>query len=163
MDKNLPRWIKMSIIDYFKRVIQDQGGLHVYIETTEHVDENGNFVTQLPAWAEARVNGPITTPQTLTSFKHEVTVNFIISTKLDKTNIYDHDKNVGIVYAGFTTTIAVFKLGDEAGDDQSAIGCLQLEADRKQAIMVSHFGQLDTDVKVTQSTVEAHYFMHQDL
>ncbi len=163
MDKNLPRWIKMSVIDYFVNLIQVQNQLHVFIETTEHVDENGNYVTQLPAWTEARVNGPITTPITISSFKHEVTINFIISTKLDKTNVYDHDKNVGIVYSGFATTIAIFKLGDGAGDDGSAIGCLQLEADRKQAVMVSHFGQLDTDVKLTQSTVEGHYFMHQDL
>lgn len=161
MDKNLPRWIKASIIDYFVNVIEKQGALHVYIDTTEHVDEDGNFVTELPAWCEVRVNGPITTPITKTSFKHEVTVNFIITTKLDKPNVYAHDVNVGIVYGAFKTSIGVFKLGDES-DDQSAVGCLQLEADRKQAIMVSHFGQLDTDVKATQSTVEAHYFMHQD-
>lgn len=162
MDKNLPRWIKASLIDYFVDAIEKQGKLHVYIETTEHVDENGNFVTQLPAWCEIRVNGPVTTPITLTSFKHDVVINFIISTKLDKANVYAHDVNVGIVYGAFKTAINVFKLGSET-DDQSAVGCLQLEADRKQAIMVSHFGQLDTDVKVTQSTVEAHYHMHQDL
>lgn len=163
MDKNWLRWMRASIVDYFVGYIQRENQLHVFIDTTEHVDEAGNYVTKLPTWAEARFNGPFVVPITKNSFRAEVFVNFLISTKLDRTNAYDHDDNVGIVFASFINSINVFKLASDGTGATEPLGCFQLQTDHKNAIMVNHFGQLDTDVKLTQSTVEAHYVMHLDL
>ena len=159
MDKNWPRWMKAGMLKYFVGVVQEQNGVTCYLETAEHIDKNGNFITKLDTWAEARFNGPVTTPITETEFHHAAIVNFLISTKLDQSNFYNHDRTVGLVYEAFINSIPIFKLGDGPDDDQSLLGCFQLEADNKFAIQVAHFGQLDVDVKLTQSIIEAHYCM----
>jgi hypothetical protein len=162
-NKNWPRWMKASMYKWFIDVIQKKNNVTCFIETTEHIDKNGNYITKLDRWAEARFNGPITTPVTGSQFHHTVIINFLISTKLDQKNIYEHDATVGLVYEAYVNSIPVFKFGTGPDDDQSLLGCFQLEADNKNAIQVAHFGQLDVDVKLTQSIIEAHYNMWLDL
>lgn len=162
MNENWPRWMRASMIKWFTDAIKKKG-VTSYIETNEHIDANGNYITKLQRWTEARFNGPLTTPITLSTFHHQVIVNFLVSTKLDQVNAYAHDVTVGIVYSAFVNSIPVFKFGTGEDDDQSLLGCFQLEADNKNAIQVAHFGQIDTDVKITQSIIEAHYTMWLDL
>lgn len=163
MNKNWPRWMKASMIKWFTDIIQKKNNVTCFIETTEHIDKDGNPVTELHTWAEARFNGPLSKPITKTTFHHQVIVNFLISTKLDQVNVYSHDTTVGLVYEAYVNSIPVFKLGTGEDDDGSLLGCFQLEADNKFAIQVAHFGQLDVDVKITQSIIEAHYNMWLDL
>jgi hypothetical protein len=162
MNENWPRWMRASMIKWFTDIIKGKG-VTCYIETNEHVDKDGNYITKQDRWAEARFNGPISTPITLSTSHHQVIVNFLVSTKLDQVNAYAHDATVGIVYSAYANSIPVFKYGTGKCDDKSLLGCFQLEADDKNAIQVAHFGQLDVDVKITQSIIEAHYNMWLDL
>lgn len=154
MKEHIIRWIRSSLYTWFNDQLKDK--ITIFIETTEHVDKNGKVITNLPTWAEMRLNGPTVRPLTKTSDKYVITMNFLIETQLTGSNVYTHDNSVGIVYSAFAPTIGVFKFGN----DDSFINCFQLE--NADSIVINHFGQLDVDVKLTQSTIEAQYYMFLD-
>ena len=158
--EHLPRWIKASFYTWFNDQLKDK--INVFVETTEHVTKDGKIVTRLPTWVEFRINGPTVRPITKNSEKYIVTVNFLIETQLTGSNVYTHDNSVGIVFAAFVPTIGVFKYGTGPDDDQSAIDCFQLDTENVDPIVITNFGQLDPAVKLTQSTIEAHYCMNLD-
>ncbi len=55
-------------------------------------------------------------------------------------------------------TVPVYKYGNGVGDDETQIGCLDLYTDKpRDRIMVHDFGQVETDVKLQQATVEGQY------
>lgn len=157
--EHIIRWIQASLYTWFKDQLKDK--ITVFIETTEHVDETGKVITNLPTWAEMRMNGPDVL-KIHGRDKYEITMNFLVETQLTDSNIYTHVKSVGLVYATFTPDITVFKLGNGVDDDQSPVGCFILDTEKGDPIVISNFGQLDVDVKLTQSTIEAHYCMYLD-
>jgi hypothetical protein len=157
--EHLIRWIQSSLYSWFNDQLKDK--ITVFIETTEHVDKNGKITTKLPTWAEMRIDGPIVR-QIHGRDKYVVTMNFLVETQLTGSNLYTHSNSVGLVYASFAPSITVFKLGEGIDDDQSPIGCFDLDTDEVDPIVIHNFGQLDPDVKLTQSTIEAHYCMYLD-
>lgn len=158
--EHLIRWMRASLYSWFTDQLKDK--ITVFIETTEHVDKTGKVITNLPTWAEMRMNGPEIKAITKNSDKYEIAMNFLIETQLVGTNVYTHDKSVGLVYAAFAPTIGVFKFGDGPDDDGSPIDCFQLDTEASDPFVINHFGQLDVNVKLTQSTIEAHYCMYLD-
>lgn len=158
--EHLVRWMRSSLYSWFTDQLKDK--ITVYIETTEHVDKNGKITTQLPTWAEMRMNGPEIKVITKSCNKYEIAMNFLIETQLTGKNLYTHDNSIGLVYAAYASSIGVFKLGKGVDDDNSPVGCFQLDTENSDPFVINHFGQLDPAVKLTQSTIEAHYYMYLD-
>lgn len=157
--EHIIRWIRSSFYTWFNDQLKDK--IPVYIELTEHVDKNGKITTKLPTWVEMRMDGP-EVQELHGRDKYVIRMNFLIETQLTGTNVYTHDTSVGRVFATIVPQIAVFKLGNGLMDDQSAVGCFVLDTEEADPIRIHHFGQLDIDVKLTQSTIEAHYCMYLD-
>lgn len=153
------RWIRSSLYTWFGDQLKDK--IPVHIELSEHVTKDGKIITKLPTWANMRMDGPVV-HQLHGQDKYVLTMNFLIETQLTGTNVYTHDTSVGLVYASIAPSITVFKLGKGVDDNQEALECLILDTENVDPIMVHHFGQLDPDVKLTQSTIQAAYCMYLD-
>ena len=149
MNRNWSRWIKASTAKHF---YDRRYGLHFYVEgedrrTTEH-----------RTYLEFRLDGPYSRELSHNFWQLDIEINILVVTIMDKTDLYEHEKNVGIVCEAFTSGIPVWKYGDGPDDDPvSQLGCLMLHSDRKEKIVVSNFGLIKDDSKMMQSTVEAHY------
>jgi hypothetical protein len=109
---------------------------------------------------ELRVDGPVMTENTKGSWKLYYEINILIQSTMNDTDFHREQRNIGIVVDAFID-ILVEKLGDSSVDDDSTLGCLKLLQDdrSKKHIVVSHFGQLAPDIRLTQATVEGHYEM----
>ena len=157
--RHIIRWIRSSLYTWFADQLKDK--IHVHIELSDHVDKHGKITTKLPTWVDMRMDGPIVR-ELHGRDKYVLTMNFLIETQLTGPNVYTHDNSVGLVFATIAPSITVFKLGTGDDDTQEALGCLELDTENVDPIVVHHFGQLDPDVKLTQSTIEAHYCMYLD-
>lgn len=109
-------------------------------------------------YIEIRVDGPYVDERTKDDFMLKLEVNLLIQTIINpQKNIYRHAEMEGVCVSAMIT-IPIYKLGSEAADDQSQIGCLDLNTDEpRDHIMVHNFGQIETDIKLQQATVEGHY------
>ena len=144
------RWIFASIAKHFETTVP---ALFLYVEgAPRKTNDQEDFF-------EVRVDGPFYTQRTRGEWYVRVEINCLLSTTLgDKKNYQTHRVNAGLVVAGFTHVITVLKYGPDVEDDESQLGCLQIDnADDK--IITSHFGQIEPDVELQQATIEAHYEM----
>jgi hypothetical protein len=127
-------------------------GIDNFIEGTSNRD------LSKASYVEIRVDGPYFTERSKDDFLLTLEVNLLVQTVIDPSkNLYEHSATCGVC-SGAMTTIPVYKLGNEVGDDLSQIGCLEREDEKpRDHVKVNNFGQIETDVKLQQSTVEAHY------
>jgi len=114
----------------------------------------------LKDFIEFRQDGPYLTEVCKGVWRVFIEVNILVQSAMDDKNFHRIHTNVGIVAAAFTS-IPVYKYGNNAQDDQSLLGCLQLVSDArgKERIQISHFGRIDVGTPLHQSTVEGHYEM----
>jgi len=159
LTRHLPRWIKASVLKFFQQLVDKDGGLHLKFEGTPYIDQEGRVVTKLPQWAEFRLDGPFSKEPSNNYWTHRIEVNLLVATNLSTQDFYSHERSVGIIYDAFRTEIPVFRLGNGEFDNQAQLGCFQIQTEEREAIIVSNFGQIETDIKLTQSTVEGHYRM----
>lgn len=124
----------------------------IFIEGTSSRDlEESEYV-------EIRVDGPYSDERTKNDYKLTLEVNLLIQTIINPAvNIYRHAEIQGACM-GAMSVIPVYKLGNEVADDLTQIGCLELNTDEPRDHVMSHnFGQIETDIKLQQATVEGHY------
>ncbi len=157
--QHILRWIRSSLYTWFQDQLKDK--IPVHIELSDYVTKDGKITTKLPTWVSMRMDGPVVR-ELHGQDKYVLTMNFLIETQLTGSNVYTHDNSVGLVFASIASSITVFKLGKGADDDQSPLGCLILDTENVDPIVVHHFGQLNPDVKLTQSTIQAAYCMYLD-
>jgi hypothetical protein len=146
-----PRWIAASVA---RHVDDRRRGLPLFLEGMDHVEGQ-------PEWIEVRVDGPYILEPSKGWFEVAVEVNVLVCTAKDAVNLYRHHDNVGTVAQAMNGPIGVFKLGTGADDDQTLLGCLTLvrSYDQREALRVSHFGQLAATTPLMRSSVEGHYAM----
>jgi len=150
LDQNLERWIIASVSKHFDDRRQ---GIAMFIEGQLRDTRT------LKDFFELRIDGPYLTELSKGYWDVYIEINALVQASQDQADYHRIYKTAGIVRAAFTNTIGIFKFGDGAGDDQSQIGCLTLLGDKekRERIQVSHFGQVEPDTGIFQSTVEAHY------
>lgn len=150
LDKALPRWIVASVSQHFEDRRQ---GIPMFIEGQIR-DTKG-----LKDFFELRIDGPYYTELSKGFWRVYIEINVLIQSAQDKTDRYRIYKTAGVVAAAFEQIISIFKYGDEVGDDDSLVGCMKLLGDReaRERIQISHFGQVESETGIFQSTVEAHY------
>lgn len=150
-NQNWNKWIVASVIKHFKAKL-DAASVTNFIEGTSSRElDNSEYV-------EIRVDGPYADERSKNDFILRLEVNLLVQTVIDPTiNIYRHAELQGICMSAMTI-IPVYKLGPEVGDDLSQIGCLELNTDEPRDHITAHnFGQIETDIKLQQATVEGHY------
>lgn len=151
MDKNWPRWILASVKKHFE---DNRDGIHLFFEGH---DRNTSTLTE---YGEFRLDGPYVWHNSRTEFKLKIELNVLVSIKQDEQNVHKLARVTGVFLAAFKPAISVFKYGDQPGDDQTLLGCLNLISEDREPVMVSNFGQISPDDPLEQATVEGHYMMH---
>lgn len=149
MNKNWPRWAFASVSKHFLTLLQPH--IKVFIEGQ---DRNTTGDTD---YVEFRMDGPFSKQLSQTTWQVKFEVNILISSikDLDAHKIH---KTVGLVNSAFATNIPIFKLGNGPDDNPlEMFGCLQIMVGPREALMTSHFGQVDNVVVMNQCTVEGHY------
>jgi hypothetical protein len=108
-----------------------------------------------------RITGPFTKEVSHNYFHLEVVVNVLFQSRYDEgKNQYDIIKKIGVFHEAMDGSIAVYKYGNEVGDDENElVGCLSPARGRSDTIRVLHFGQIDPTDKLKQSMVDVKYVM----
>jgi hypothetical protein len=153
MNPNWTRWIHASISDYFK----DYGrriGLSIQVE--------GQDKPKRPEdWVELRWDGPLANETTRNNWILELDINCLISSVLGRKDVHKHKRIVGEIQSVMPKDFPIYRFGDDPIiDTQDLLGCMTLRPDNREGIITSYFGQIDVDVLLEQSSVEAHYRMH---
>ncbi len=149
---NWVRWIRASVNQHFHTIVQPSG-LMLLFEGTDRRTEDQRDASEL------RLDGPKINEISKGYWRFDIVIDVLIKSALSDQNIYTIERDQGNVLAAFTTSISVFKYGDGIDDDQTYLGCLVLCPDYGEAIIVTNFGQVQNEVRVRQSTVEATYRM----
>ena len=142
MNKDWPRWIWASLTTYFTSKLNP-----LFIEG---FDRNTNAESD---FYELRINGPVFHELTKDQWLITIDVNVLVTSTKDQNDAYKVHRLVGVAAEAFIKAIAVMRYGD---DPDEQIGCFALSDD---GIIITNFGQIDVDVNVLQSTIEATYSM----
>lgn len=149
---HLPRWIFASCDVHFQGAI-DQTALKMFPEGYSKSEEE----RQMSRFCEFRMDGPNIFPQTKNQSKAKFDINILIQTTMQDSNFHVPLVDIGLVLAAFTT-IPIYRYGEGILDDQSLIGCATITTQgRETAILVSQFGEIETNLKLSQATVETTY------
>ena len=154
--KHWQRWTRASVF----KVLND------HFVTTHSVDQAAVYYDGLerrtqdhdPTF-ELRMDGPVHTQVDKKLRYLDIEINILIQTVYDTTDLYAHDRNVGIAFDILKNPVCAYKYGGGVDDDDSLWTTYSLWQDpgKSKHIKTSHFGQVDVGVNVQQSTIEAPY------
>lgn len=156
MDKNLARWFFQSIASHFKSVA-DGISLPYFVEG---IDERSDDTMRVDH-VELRVTGPTFKELSKGFFDCKIVINFLFTKNMDmaSADAFDLIQWTGVFADAMLEPISIYKKGSGVEDDNSLVGCLQVDKGRNEAVRVYHFGQLDKDTRVRQSEVDAVFNM----
>ncbi|KKK55613.1 hypothetical protein LCGC14_3072780, partial [marine sediment metagenome] len=146
-----PRWIFASVSKYFSE-IATSSDLHFFIEGTHRQTKD------YQKFIEFRMDGPSITELSKNYFQIDVEINMLWSFNQDQENFHESQRITGILLNAMTD-ICVYRYGDDSVDNSELLGTLSLRQDKKNPIRVNNFGQVRTDVKLMQGTVEGTFRM----
>ena len=145
---NLPRWTFASVSKHFDARKATE---HLFIEGQDRLTNKERD------WLELRMDGPFVKEVSSNFFFLDIEINVLISATMNETDYHVIHTLVGIAAAAFTNQIQAFKLGDRPQDDQTLLGCYLLRTEGREAVIISHFGMIDSDKRLVQASVEGHY------
>jgi len=155
---NWARWVFASMATYLKQVAQDNN----VPALIEGVDERASAFMDASDRIEIRITGPYTRELSHNYYELSLDVNVLITSRFDgpDKNRYTPQKIAGIFQEAMDGAIAVYRYGDQPGDDDHAlVGCLSPRSGRRDAVRVLHFGQLNATDRIRQSLVDCGYVM----
>jgi len=156
MDENLARWIFQSIASHF---VSTANGISLpYF--VEGIDERS--VEDMRAdHVELRVTGPTIKEVSNGYYNIDVIINFLFTKQMDigGADAFDLIQWSGVFANEMLGQVPIYKKGSNPQDDGSLVGCLIIKKDRNEAVRVYHFGQVNKDIRVRQSEVDAVYGM----
>lgn len=152
MDERMYVWCVASIRTELNRRIRSS--LNPTI--AQYYEADIRLTNRSPECLEIRIDGPtLLKAGTKSEILFRVEINILVKSTHNETDLYKHQKNVGIPYFILGTDIAVSELG-YADSTKAPVGCFQLVP---PGVLVAEHGQVDPSVKLQQATVEAHYEM----
>jgi hypothetical protein len=143
MNSNWVRWITASCIKHFD---DGKGSYSVFAEGDERQTD------QLQNWAEVRIGGPNVEEVSKDYFRIDVEINILLTTVIDQTDAYAHQRLVGHFHSLFSC-INVFRYGD----GNNYLGTLQLSP---SPVVIVTYGVMQFPTRVLQSTINGRFSMH---
>ena len=152
MNELWPLWITASLNSHAESALTNK--IDFYFEGADR------DTAKLSSWAEIRVDGPSFTKNgSKNEYDITMEINILVSTRMGTgSQSYAPYVNSGKACLIFTDDIPIYKLGQN--QDGTHLGCLTLTKGRREKIAVSNFGIIDPQVKIFQSSIEAHYTQH---
>ena len=151
LKQHWPRWIFASVSKYFSGIAQTEG-LFYFIEGTHRTTKEHE------KYIEFRMDGPNVTELSKNYFQIDVEINMLWSFNQDQENFHESQRITGILLNAMTD-ICVYRYGDDFVDNSELLGTLSLQQNKKNPIRVNNFGQIRSDVKLMQGTVEGSFRM----
>lgn len=151
LELNLPRWVYASASKAFSDRIAQR--LPLYFEGQERRTEHeGSFL-------EFRLDGPYVLELSKDYFRIDCEINILVVSQVDGHDHHKLYKDCGIALQCFKDPITIYRYGDGPDDNQSVLECMTVtrSSDQREAVRVSHFGKLDPNKPILQSSVEGHY------
>ena len=155
---NWPRWIFASLATYLKQVATD----NQLAALVEGLDERSTQFMEASDRVEIRITGPFIRELSHSYWELKVDANVLLSSRFDgpdTKNRYTFAEIAGIFQAAMDAAIAVYRYGNQPGDDETLVGCLSPLTGRYDAVRVFHFGQINTTDGLRQSMIDAKYGM----
>lgn len=160
---NWARWIFASLADYLKKTITECEvvELRVVPVLIEGVDDRTDAVMQATDHVEIAVTGPFSRELSHDYYELKVGVRVLIQSRMDNPpkNRYAPQQIAGVYHEALDAVIAVYRYGNNPGDDQSQLGCLSPLNGRNDAVRVFNFGQMNPTDRLRQSMVDCWYVM----
>ena len=154
---NWTRWIFASLATYLKQVATDND-----IEALiEGVDDRTDAIMQAPQHVEIAITGPFSREMSRNYYELRVGVRILIQDRMDNPpkNRYSPQRVAGVYHEAMDAVIAVYRYGNDPGDDQTLLGCLSPAKGRNDMLRVFHFGQMTPTDRLRQSMVDCWYVM----
>lgn len=149
LDPSWERWIQASIVKFVKDACSTNG-YNVYVE-----GENRK-TNLLEAFFELRVDGPKFTDRQ-SDYRVEVEVNVLVQLQQGR-DLYKVNKMSGFACATlFPYTLAILKLGNLPGDDQSLLACLRRDA--ATGLIAHKYGIVQPSLPTIQASVGTKYWV----
>lgn len=144
---DVPIWVQASIR---KTIIdRNQGRIKLFFEGDDRQ------TNKYKEFFEIRVDGPYFD---LSGTKDEISiyteVNILINSTRNEENLFGHQRLMGIATQLLNTDFCIYKIGHK---DYDSLFYCTLSLMPSEQIKNSYFGQVEQNVQVFQSTVEAHY------
>lgn len=149
INANWARWILASASDHFET---GRDSIPFYMEGADFSSENDD------QWVEFRLDGPDIKQISYNYWRFDIEINLLVSSVMDHEDFHKQVKLVG-QFANLVNVIQIYKYGNQVGDDDSFIGCLELRKDLDEVVVISNFGKIRPDTRLIQSTIEGHYQM----
>lgn len=146
MNENWIRWIWASLTKSFNERRQ---GVSMFFVGHDHQKDLGD------SYFEFRLDGPIIDEPSKDYFVIDVFINLLVSSIRDETDVHRIHRLTGIGTACFLNEISVYRYGSGNIDDQSLLGCLQLQ----EKLIVTQYGIEPPTGNLMRTTVEGHYRM----
>jgi hypothetical protein len=152
MDESLARWIFQSIAIKFKTTASGLS-LPYFVEGVDEradADMRANHV-------ELRITGPDIKEVSRNYYTVRVTINFLFTEAMDMrgTNAFQLMDWTGKFATELMEPIPIYRYGTGVEDDDTLVGCLQVDKGKNEAVRIYHFGQLKPDIRVRMSEVDA--------
>ncbi len=143
-----PRWAFASITKHFNdaAVLFD---IPMFIEGTHR------FTKSDKKYIEIRIDGPNIVEVSKNYFRFDIHINVLWAFNQDNEDFHEPQRIIGMLAVAMDD-ICVYRYGSAVFDDSSVLGTLQL----KQGAISNNFGQVRSDVKLIQGTVEGTYRMY---
>ena len=154
---NWARWLFASVATYLKQVAEEEN-VSVMVEG---LDERSTPFMEASDRVEIRITGPFTREPSRNYYQLRLDVNVLISSRFDgpDKNRYAFTQLAGLFHEAMDGAIAIYKFGNQPGDDETFVGCLSPLSGRNDAVRVLHFGQINATDGLRQSMVDARYAM----
>ena len=146
---NWPRWIKASLTKHFESY---KGDLTFILEDVP-MD-----VADPRERVEFRTDGPDFSEPSDGWWIGRVVVNLLLVLQISKSDAYRVERFIGQMQAAFIH-VCIKKYGSAGGDDGTHVGTMYVSPARYPKIAVDRFGQLDPNIKLDYTTLEAEYLI----
>lgn len=144
LNEHLVRWITASV---YKNFNEGEGSYDLLFEGVE------NKIGSNMSRAEIRINGPNIEQISKGVWKISCDINVFIMSVISKVDLYAYQKMVGHFSELFPSSLPIYKLGNEGGDDMSLFTCLQSNSELK----VTNFGIIGPDLNLQRGSLDMSY------
>jgi hypothetical protein len=148
------RWNRWIVASFAKHFDDAKGPYELYLEGDERTTQK-----ELK-FAELRMDGPFYRTLSKKQYYIDVEINILCQAHMLPANLYAIHDITGHFTRAFTNCVAIYRLGDGPEDDGSKLGVMRLLKHFRERVEVGHFGILEPDLRMTQSTIEGHYRLH---
>jgi len=150
---NWDRWIFATMSGKYKT--QFESDFSIFIEGTHRgLPTNTELL-------EFRMDGPMRKQPSKGYFILGVEINLLVRSFMDDKDFHKMRRSCGMVATWLAQNHCIYRYGDGPYDDNSLLGTLQLKNRTfREEVRVNHFGQIDPQYQLEESTIEASFEMH---